>query len=64
MSDWSVVSDEFESTSNKAWEEDGQEVYDEVDLGPLYFSGPIYEDSLCLIKRLGADPDHLTQLCA
>jgi hypothetical protein len=56
MSDWSVVSDDFvprKSKSSKAWvwEDDGTPIINDIYMGSELTTGPIINDTVCLIKE-------------
>lgn len=53
MSDWTVLSDDYEIQNSKTavpWiaEEDGEMIYNDVPIGPDYYSGPMYNETMCL----------------
>lgn len=64
MSDWTVLSDDYEvqsSQTSDAWlyEDDGSPIVNDVPLGSMVFSGPMYNETMCLIKH----EDGETRLC-
>ena len=56
MSDWTVLSDEYDvksSETSKPWiyDDDGSPIYNDMRLGSKVFSGPMFNETMCLIKE-------------
>jgi len=65
MSDWTVLDQDYDpdqSTTATAWMDDDYNIYNDVLVGPQSYSGPIFNETMCLIRKGGAD-NFDTKLC-
>lgn len=54
MSDWTVIDQEYDpdrSATASPWLDDEYNIYNDVTVGPNFYSGPIFNESMCLIRR-------------
>jgi hypothetical protein len=61
MSDWTVIDQDYDpdqSTAAKPWLDDDYNIYNDVVVGSQSYSGPIFNESMCLIRG-----DDNSELC-